>query len=203
MEPTGAGVEGGCQGTMRFNITTKGVAAHSARSWLGRNAIHEMTDVLVRVREFEAKQIRVDGLTYREGLNATMISGGVAGNVIPDRCTVQINYRFAPDKSADQALELMQDWFAGHDLEILDLSPAARPGLDDPFAQEFVNVVGKEVKPKYGWTDVARFTPFGIPALNYGPADAGKAHAIDEYAPLSDLLACRDALATWVEGKNK
>jgi succinyl-diaminopimelate desuccinylase len=201
MEPTNARIEGGCQGTMRFNITTTGIAAHSARSWLGRNAIHAMTAVLERVQQFEAKEITVEGLTYREGLNATMINGGVAGNVIPDSCTVQINYRFAPDKTAQQAAALMTDWFVGHDLEILDLSPAARPGLNRPEAAEFVAAVGADVRPKYGWTDVARFSELGIPALNYGPADPGKAHAVDECCPFKDLFETRDALSRWLQQK--
>lgn len=198
MEPTSAQVEGGCQGTMRFEITTTGVAAHSARSWLGNNAIHQMAQVINRVMAFEAREIEVEGLVYREGLNATMIRGGVAGNVIPDEAVIQINYRFAPDKTVHQALALMKDWFGGRELTILDLSPSARPGLDRPAAVDFVRAVGGVPRPKYGWTDVARFSALGIPAVNYGPADAGKAHAIDECCPLSDLEICLAGLRRWL-----
>lgn len=198
MEPTSAQIEGGCQGTMRFDITTTGVAAHSARSWLGHNAIHDIVEVLERVRGFEARQIEVDGLVYREGLNATLISGGLASNVVPPSCTVQINYRFAPDKSGEQALELMTELFDGWTLELRNLSPAARPGLDEPAAAAFVEAVGGEPRPKYGWTDVARFASLGMPAVNFGPADAGKAHAIDEQCPVADLDACVHALQRWL-----
>ena len=198
MEPTSAQIEGGCQGTMRFDITTTGVAAHSARSWLGHNAIHDIADVLERIRGFDARQIDVDGLVYREGLNATLINGGLASNVVPPSCTVQINYRFAPDKSGEQALALMTEVFAGWTLQLRDLSPGARPGLDQPAAAAFVRAVGGQPRPKYGWTDVARFASLGMPAVNFGPADAGKAHAVDEECPLADLDACVDALQRWL-----
>lgn len=198
MEPTSARIEGGCQGTTRFAVTTTGVAAHSARSWLGHNAIHDVADVLVRAREFQAEQIEVDGLVYREGLNVTMISGGLAANVVPDACRVQINYRFAPDKSAEQVLVSMREWFSDWELELLDMSPGARPGLDKPAAADFVAAVGGEPRPKYGWTDVARFAALGMPAVNYGPGDPGKAHAVDEFCPLGDVEACVAALERWL-----
>lgn len=198
MEPTSALIEGGCQGTMRFDITTTGVAAHSARSWLGHNAIHDITDVLERTRGFVAEQIEVDGLVYREGLNATIISGGLAANVIPDSCTVHINYRFAPDKSPEEALERITGWFDGWRLELRDLSQGARPGLDLPAAADFVRAVGGKPGPKYGWTDVARFAAVGLPAVNFGPGDPGKAHAIDECCPMADLERCVDALERWL-----
>lgn len=198
MEPTGALIEGGCQGTIRFEITTTGRAVHSARSWLGHNAIHDMAGVIDRVREFASGEVEVDGLVFREGLNATMIHGGLAGNVIPDSCTVQVNYRFAPDKTIDQALALLTRWFGSWNLSLLNVSPAARPGLDSPAAAEFVSAVGGVPRPKYGWTDVARFSSLGIPAVNYGPADAGKAHAVDECCPVSDLDACVGALTRWL-----
>ena len=200
MEPTAARIEGGCQGTMRFTLTTHGVAVHSARSWLGHNAIHDMGVVLDTLRQFTPRVVQVDGLTYREGLNATLISGGLAGNVIPDRCTLQVNYRFAPDLSPEQADERMRTLFdlPGVALEVLDLSGGARPGLDLPVVAEFCRAVGGEAAPKYGWTDVARFAALGIPAVNYGPGDPGKAHADDESCPVADLDACSDALARWL-----
>ncbi len=198
MEPTSARIEGGCQGTTRFAITTTGIAAHSARSWLGDNAIHSASAVIDRTRAFPAEQVDVDGLVYREGLNVTMISGGLAPNVVPDACTLQINYRFAPDKSAQQAIELMREWFDGWTLDVLDLSPGARPGLHLPAAAEFVAAVGGEPRPKYGWTDVARFAALGMAAVNFGPGDPGKAHAVDEFCPLADLTSCADALTRWL-----
>lgn len=198
MEPTGARIEGGCQGTMRFGITTTGLAAHSARSWLGHNAIHDIAAVIDRTREFTAAEIEVDGLAYHEGLNATMISGGLAPNVVPDACTVQINYRFAPNKSAEQAQALMTDWYRDWEIEVLDLSQGARPGLDQPAAAAFVQAVGGQPRAKYGWTDVSRFAALGMPAVNFGPGDPGKAHAVDEFCPLADVQNCVDALTRWL-----
>lgn len=198
MEPTSARVEGGCQGTMRFWITTRGTAAHSARSWLGHNAIHDLAGVLERLASFPVEQVEVEGLTFREGLNAVQVSGGVAGNVIPDTCRVHINYRFAPDKSPEQAQTAMQRLFEGYEMEVVDLSPAARPGLDRPAAQDFLAAVGGEAAPKYGWTDVARFSQLGVPAVNFGPADANKAHTDDEFCPEADLYACAEALTRWL-----
>ena len=200
MEPTNAQIEGGCQGTIRAEITTTGVAAHSARSWLGHNAIHDMADVLERVRSIEVGEVEVEGLVYREGLNATMISGGLAPNVVPDSCTVQVNYRFAPDKTAEQALAKLSGWLADWELTVRDLSSAARPGLDRPAAADFVRAVGGQPRAKYGWTDVARFSELGIPAVNFGPADPGKAHKVDECCPLSDLETCLAALQRWLTG---
>lgn len=198
MEPTNARIEGGCQGTMRFDITTRGVAAHSARAWLGHNAIHDMVEVLQRVRTFPVDQVEVDGLVYREGLSATMINGGIASNVIPDSCTVQINYRYAPDKTPEQALQLMTQWFGDWPLELRDLSAGARPGLDLPATAAFVQAVGGDPRPKYGWTDVARFSALGMPAVNFGPGDPGKAHAVDESCPMAHLESCVDALERWL-----
>lgn len=198
MEPTSAGVEGGCQGTARFVVRTRGVAAHSARSWLGHNAIHDLAPILSRITEFDAREIEVDGLLFREGLNAVDIAGGIAGNVVPDAAEVKINYRFAPDKDADQAEALMRAHFAEWHLEFDDMAPGARPGLDRPAAAAFVEAVGVAPRAKYGWTDVARFTRLGIPAVNFGPADPGKAHADDEFCPAADLETCHAVLQRWL-----
>ncbi len=198
MEPTAGRIEGGCQGTLRFEITTLGLAAHSARSWLGHNAIHDAAGVLATLASYLPRTVVVDGLEYREGLNAVAITGGIAGNVVPDRCTVTINFRFAPDRSIADATEHVRELFAGHDLVFTDESPAARPGLDHPAAAAFVAAVGGEPRAKYGWTDVARFAELGVPAVNFGPADPGKAHADDEFCPVADLYTVRDALVRWL-----
>ena len=198
MEPTAARIEGGCQGTLRCEITTRGLAAHSARSWLGRNAIHDASGVLDTLAAYVPRTVVVDGLEYREGLNAVRIEGGIAGNVVPDRCTVTVNFRFAPDRSLAEAQEHVAEVFAGHDLVFTDLSPAARPGLDHPAAAAFVAAVGGEPRAKYGWTDVARFAELGVPAVNFGPADPGKAHADDEFCPVADLHQVHDALVRWL-----
>lgn len=200
MEPTDGVVEGGCQGTMRFTLTVPGVAAHSARSWTGHNAIHDLAPILAILDGWQQGDplVELDGLTYHEGLNATMVSGGLAGNVIPPQVTIQINYRFAPDKSAAQAEAAMRRLFGDWEMEILDLSESARPGLDRPLAQSFVAAVGSAPLPKYGWTDVARFSALGIPALNFGPGDALCAHKQDEHCRLASLDECAAALGGWL-----
>lgn len=199
MEPTSAQVEGGCQGTIRVDVTTTGRAAHSARSWLGHNAIHDMAEVLARVVDFPTGEVVVDGLTYREGLNATLINGGVAGNVIPDRASVQVNYRFAPDKTSEQAVKIIQELFTGFEQHLVDVSPAARPGLQQPAAVAFLAAAGDiKIGPKYGWTDVARFAELGIAALNFGPGDPNKAHTDDECCPISDVETCASVLRRWL-----
>ena len=198
LEPTNGTVEGGCNGTMRFRITTHGKAAHSGRSWIGENAIHKQADVLARLSAYEARTVTVEGLDYREGLNAIRIGGGVAGNVIPDTAWVEVNYRFAPDKSLEQAQDHMCEVFTGYELEWQDLSPAARPGLDRPSAAQFVAAVGRDPMPKYGWTDVARFSEAGVPAVNFGPGDALLAHTDDEHVFDDAVRACHRALASWL-----
>jgi succinyl-diaminopimelate desuccinylase len=198
LEPTDAVVEGGCQGTMRVAVRIAGVRAHSARSWLGVNAIHAAAPVLARLAAYEPRVVDVDGLTYREGVNAVGISGGVAGNVIPDECTVTVNYRFAPDRSEDDALAHLRDVFAGFDLELTDSAPGARPGLDRPVAAEFVAAVGGRPRAKLGWTDVARFGQLGIPAVNFGPGDPNLAHNPEEHVEVRQVLDCEDALVRFL-----
>jgi succinyl-diaminopimelate desuccinylase len=200
MEPTSAVVEGGCNGTMRVVITVRGTAAHSARPWLGRNAIHEAGTVLDRLRAYVPREVDVEGLVYREGLNAVFINGGIAGNVIPDTCRVSVNYRFAPDRSEAQAQEHLQEVFAPYDVQVVDSSPGARPGLDHPAAVAFLAAVGGDPKPKYGWTDVAYFSAMGVPAVNFGPADPSQAHTDDEHVPVEQIVACEQRLRAWLTG---
>ena len=198
MEPTAAAIEGGCQGTLRVAVRTHGRAAHSARSWLGSNAIHSAGEILRRLESYDAAEILVDGLLYHEGMNAVAISGGIAGNVVPDLCTVTVNYRFAPDKDEAAALTEVHTLFEGYEVELLDIALGARPGLDLPAAQAFAAAVGGEARPKYGWTDVARFSALGVPAVNYGPANPNHAHTDDEHCRTEDLVLCRDALLRWL-----
>ena len=198
LEPSDGVVEGGCQGTMRVAVRTTGVRAHSARSWLGTNAIHAAAPVLARLAGYEERRAKVDGLTYREGLNAVGISGGVAGNVIPDECTVTVNYRFAPDRSEADAFEHVQDVFAGYELEVTDSAPGARPGLDTPVAAAFLSAVGGTARPKLGWTDVARFGELGIPALNFGPGDPNLAHKPEECVDVQQVRDVESALVRFL-----
>jgi len=198
MEPSDAGVEAGCQGTLRVEVTTRGERAHSARSWRGVNAIHGAAEVLVRLTSYEARTPVIDGLEYHEGLNAVLISGGVATNVIPDACTVTVNYRFAPDRSEAEALAFVQEYFDGFDVVVTDSAPGALPGLDRPAAKAFVDAVGGAVNPKFGWTDVARFTGLGIPAVNYGPGDPVLAHKQEEHVLIEQIRRCEETLRAWL-----
>ena len=198
LEPTDGVVEGGCQGTLRVAVRTAGVRAHSARSWLGTNAIHAAAPVLTRLAAYEARVVQVDGLTYREGLNAVRIEGGVAGNVIPDECVVTVNYRFAPDRSPADALAHVRDVFHDADVELTDSAPGARPGLDSPVAAEFVAAVGGTPRAKLGWTDVARFGELGIPALNFGPGDPNLAHKPEEHVAVQQVLDAETALVRFL-----
>ena len=198
LEPTNGGIEGGCKGTLRVHVRTKGLAAHSARPWKGDNAIHKAADILNRLREYEPQTVNVDGLDYHEGLNAVNISGGIAGNVIPDACTVTVNYRFAPDKSADEALAYVTAFFDGFDLECDDLAGGARPGLDRPAAKAFVEALDLPVVAKEGWTDVARFSAVGVPAVNFGPGDPNVAHMDDEWCSEDQIVDALEALTGWL-----
>ena len=193
LEPTFGVVEAGCQGTMRVRVHTRGRRAHTARSWRGVNAIHAMVDVLQRLKDYQARTVTIDGCRYREGLSAVRIAGGVAGNVVPDECSIDINLRFAPDRSEEQALAHLREVFDGYELEVTDSAPGALPGLDAAPARDFLIAVGMEPAAKLGWTDVARFAALGIPALNYGPGDPSLAHAPDEHVEIGKI---RDGAAT-------
>jgi succinyl-diaminopimelate desuccinylase len=197
-EPTSALVEGGCNGTMRIDITTTGVKAHSARPWMGKNAIHAAADVLSILAKHTPDEVEVEGLVYRESLNAVLVSGGIATNVIPDECVVTVNYRFAPSKSAEDAEAHLRQVFAGFNFVVTDSATGARPGLDRPEAAAFIAATGTTPRPKYGWTDVARFSDLGIPAVNFGPGDPSKAHADDENVPVNQIYTCESALRAWL-----
>ncbi|KFI45034.1 succinyldiaminopimelate desuccinylase [Bifidobacterium bohemicum] len=218
-EPTDCGIEGGCNGTMRFDVVTHGIAAHSARAWMGDNAIHKAADVLNRLASYEPQDVEVDGLVYREGVNATLISGGSGTNIIPDQCRVHVNYRFAPDKSIEAAKTLMMGsdtgaelgngehtatggMFEGFGIEMKDESPSARPGMDSPLAVSLASLVrertGRVPLAKLGWTDVARFSSIGVPAVNLGAGSPLLAHKADEQLPEGELELLADILIRWL-----
>ncbi|CAN5234782.1 succinyl-diaminopimelate desuccinylase [soil metagenome] len=190
-EPSDGFIEAGCQGTLRVVIGTAGTRAHSARSWLGDNAIHGLSDVLARLSAYQARSVDIDGCVYREGLSAVRIDGGVAGNVIPDAATLTVNFRFAPDRTPEQALQHVRDVFDGLPItmELTDSAAGALPGLSTPAAARLVEAAGGQVRAKYGWTDVARFAALGIPAVNYGPGDPNLAHRRDERVQVSQITA--------------
>jgi succinyl-diaminopimelate desuccinylase len=183
---------------LRVDVRTRGERAHSARSWKGVNAIHEAAEVLRRLNEYDARRPLIDGLEYHEGLNAVAISGGVAGNVLPDAAVVSVNYRFAPDRSEAEALEYVREFFDGFEINVMDSAPGALPGLDVPAAKAFVESVGGEVKPKFGWTDVARFSGLGVPAVNFGPGDPSLAHKQEEHVPIAQIERCERVLRNWL-----
>jgi len=202
-EPTNGDIEGGCNGTLRALIRYTGTRAHSARSWVGVNAIHRASGALERLAQFRAETVHVDGLDYREGLNAVRISGGIAGNVIPDRCDIEVNYRFAPSRSGAEAEARVREFFADADeIEMLDVAPGARPGLDDPLAHSLVASVGSEPRAKVGWTDVSRFSELGIPAVNLGPGDPLLAHADEERVPTAQIERVYAALKQWLSAES-
>ncbi|MEV5142720.1 succinyl-diaminopimelate desuccinylase [Streptomyces syringium] len=201
LEPSSGQVEGGCQGTLRVLLRTQGERAHSARSWMGSNAIHAAAPILARLAAYEPRRPVIDGLEYREGLNAVRIEGGVAGNVIPDACTVTVNFRYAPDRSEDEALDYVREFFADcgvAELVVDDHSAAALPGLSHPAAVAFMAAVGGTAKPKFGWTDVSRFSALGVPAVNYGPGDPLLAHKRDERVSASLVDECAERLRAWL-----
>ncbi len=200
LEPTGGVVEGGCQGTLRAEIRADGERAHSARAWMGRNAIHGAAEILAILRKYQAREPEVDGLRFREGLNAVGIRGGVAGNVIPDECVVTVNYRFAPDRSADEAAEHVRQVFAAWPVTITDAVGGARPGLGSPAAASFVAAMGGTPRAKLGWTDVARFDTLGVPAVNFGPGDPSLAHSRGEHVPLAAVAECESRMRAWLQG---
>lgn len=195
-EPTGGFIEAGCQGTLRVVLSATGTRAHSARSWLGDNAIHKLGAVLDRLAGYQARSVDIDGCVYREGLSAVRVDGGIAGNVIPDAASVTVNFRFAPDRSPEAALQHVREVFDGLDvaIELTDSAAGALPGLSAPAAKALVEAAGGQVRAKYGWTDVSRFAARGIPALNYGPGDPNLAHRRDERVPVAAITAAADML---------
>lgn len=197
-EPSNGQVEGGCNGTLRAVVRTRGIRSHSARAWMGENAIHAAAPILGRLADYRPASVDVDGLVYREGLGAVGISGGIAGNVIPDLCEVEVNYRFAPSRSVEDAEAHVRDVFDGFEVEITDTAAGARPGMDAALAKEFVAAVGAQPRPKYGWTDVARFSAMGVPAVNYGPGDPSLAHHDQERVSFAQIEDVERGLRTWL-----
>lgn len=191
-EPTGGELEAGCQGTLKVEVVLGGQRAHTARPWMGRNAIHRMGALLRVVEGFEERQPVIQGCQYREALQAVLVSGGVAGNVVPDEASVILNRRFAPDRTEAEAADEVRALLApvledGDQVRVLDSAPAAAPGLDNPILRALVDDHHLAVTAKLGWTDVARFAALGVPACNLGPGDATLAHTADERVDRASL----------------
>ena len=185
---------------MRALVVATGKRAHSARSWLGDNAIHRAGEILTRLATYEPRRVVIDGCEYREGLNAVRVEGGVSGNVVPDRCTVTVNYRFAPDRDEEQALAHVREVLAPFECVPTDTAPGAMPMLTEPATADFVRVVGGEPVAKLGWTDVARFTQLGIPAVNFGPGDPNVAHTREEYVDIPRIAEAERVLRAYLTG---
>lgn len=197
-EPSAAEIEGGCNGVLRVQLRAQGTRAHVARAWRGENAIHRLAGALERLAQYRAETVSVDGLEYRESLSAVAIRGGVAGNVVPDEAIVELNYRFAPAKSSDEAERWLREFFSDYELSVVDRAEGARPGLDHPLVAQFVAATGTKARPKYGWTDVARFAALGVPGVNYGPGDPSLAHADDERVAVAEIDRCVATLRGWL-----
>ena len=185
-EPTAGAVEAGCQGTMRLQLTLVGTRAHTARAWLGRNAIHRLGGLLNMFGTYVPREPIIDGCSYHEGLQAVFVEGGVAGNVVPDRVVLTINHRFAPDRTPAEAERHVRDFIEpllepDDTLEVIDMAAAARPHLTHPLLAALCGRSDLEVRAKLGWTDVAFFAERGVPAANFGPGDAEVSHTAGEY----------------------
>jgi succinyl-diaminopimelate desuccinylase len=201
LEPTGGWVEAGCQGTIHVRAGFDGVRAHSARPWMGKNAIHRAAPLLERCANFDAAVVSVDSLDYREALQVVRVEGGIANNVVPDRCTVVVNRRYAPSRPLDDAVEEIVKFCreaGADDVEVVNASMAAPPNLMHPLIAELIGVYDLPVRPKLGWTDVARFAAHGIAACNFGPGDPELAHTADERVNRVTLDACLGLLEAFV-----
>jgi len=202
-EPTGGVVEAGCQGTLRVEIELTGVRAHTARPFVGRNAIHRLGALIARVAAYEPRTAIVDGIAYVEQLQVVGVDGGVAPNVVPDRARCVLNHRVAPDRTRDEAAAsiatLLDGLLEGDDrFEVLDWAPAAAPSLSNERLGLLVQATGAPAKGKVGWTDVATFVERGIPATNYGAGDPLLAHRSDEYVTIDELDEFARVLDEWL-----
>lgn len=198
LEPTDAILELGCQGSIRFKVSIIGRRSHAARWWKGENAIHKSAQLLELVNSYQPRTPEIEGLTFKEGLQAVAINGGVAGNVVPDRVEISFNHRFAPDRTSEQAINHLTEFFSGFELEVLDISDAAPVGLTNKELAQFVKVIDLPVAPKFGWTDVARFSKMNIPAINFGPGDPHLAHHPDEEVEITQLHTVYEKLNFWL-----
>ena len=198
-EPTSGNIEAGCQGTMRFTLELKGERAHTARPWMGRNAIHRLSGVLTAIEDYESRSPVIEGCQYREALQVVKVEGGIAGNVVPDSTTLTINHRVAPDRSLDIAEKEIRDLLEpfmepADELKVVDAAPPAKPGLSNPILASMIESHQLNVQAKLGWTDVAFFDQKGIPAANFGPGDATLAHTSNEQVERSSIDQCYLAL---------
>ena len=200
-EPTSAVVEAGCQGVLRVALRLGGERAHTARPWMGLNAIHRLGAVLERVEDFPERRPILDGCEYREALQAVLVDGGVANNVVPDEVRLVLNHRFAPDRTQDEAFDALREFLApaidprlGDRIELEDFALPAVPNLEHALLAALVAASGTSARAKLGWTDVSFFTARGVPAVNYGPGDPSLAHTAGEWVGRDELELVRVTL---------
>ncbi len=198
LEPTNAILELGCQGSIRFKVAVTGRRAHAARWWKGENAIHKSAQLLQLVNSYQPRTPEIEGLTFKEGLQAVGISGGVAGNVVPDLVEISFNHRFAPDRNSQDAIAHLKEYFNEYEIEVFDISEAAPVGLSNKAVADFVKTIDLPIAPKFGWTDVARFSKLNIPSLNFGPGDPHLAHHPAEAVEIAQLENVYEKLFFWL-----
>jgi succinyl-diaminopimelate desuccinylase len=186
LEPTDCILHGGCVGNIQARVTFHGQSAHSARPWTGVNAIHELVRGLRGLVELEPRDVEFDGLTFREVVSAVRIEGGIASNVVPARASVELNFRYAPGRTREDAEARLRELVPAGELEVLSNSPSAAPALTNPLTVKLRELV-PEVAPKQAWTPVAQFAERGIDAINYGPGATAYAHKQDEQVPIENL----------------
>ncbi|KJF19014.1 succinyl-diaminopimelate desuccinylase [Acidithrix ferrooxidans] len=197
MEPTGGYIEAGCQGTAKFKVTIAGERAHSARPWMGVNAIHRSYALLGALDSNVSKAVSIDSCDFKESLLATSINGGIAGNVVPDRVEIGVNYRFAPAGNDSQSLLEIEEFLTskissdyGDKVELVDWAPSAPPNLGNSLISSLSDVAGGKVRAKLGWTDVAFFWERQVSACNFGPGDPTLAHTDQEIVSIQELDFC-------------
>ncbi len=195
MEPTAGAVQMGCVGSLHATATFRGRAAHAARPWQGRNAIHAAGSLLVELEALAPHDVSIGSLKYREVVSATKAMGGAARNVIPDSFALHLNYRFAPGKSEAQARADLAARVGGRaELVFHDSAPSALPCTNNPLVERLVALTGRPAESKQAWTDVAQLSAFGLDAVNFGPGDPALAHQDDEWVSASALSESYEAL---------
>ena len=197
LEPTDLLLHAGCLGNLQARVEFHGEAVHSARPWTGRNAIHALAEVLAPLERLEPLDVELDGLVFREVLSAVRVEGGIAANVVPARASAELNFRYAPGRSRDEAERRLRELVPGGELEILHNSPSARPALTNPRVRRLRELV-PDVAPKQAWTPVAQFAEQGIDAINYGPGATAAAHRQDEHVPIANLHVVYETLARFL-----
>lgn len=197
MEPTNRELHAGCQGSINANVSFLGEAAHSARPWLGVNAVTRAGEFLQMMDGLEPEPHPIEGLEFKEVISVTRASGGVANNIIPSRFDLNVNYRFSPDRSTEEAVDRLRSLCSSADsFEVIDSAPAAYPHISHPLFQVLADSADARIGHKQGWTDVAQLAQRGLPAVNFGPGETALAHKPGESVALDDLTWAYDALTT-------